>query len=1061
MRDIQKTKEHPIAELVQMRKRIAELEAVEAEHKRPQYNLAERVKELNCLYSISQIVERRGSDLNQLCQEVVNTLPQGWKYPEIAWSRITINDDVFQTANYRDTKWRQSADIKVRGAKAGMVEVGYLEEQPAVDGEPFSTEEERLLLNAVAERLGRIIERTQAQEELRESEVHYRFLFETMAQGVVYQDSDGNIISCNPAAEHILGLTFDQMTGRASSDPGWKAIREDGTEFPGETYPAMVALRTGKPVTNVVMGVFNPIGEEYRWIRINAIPRFKAGEDKPYQVYTIFDDNTERRRAVESLRSSEERYNLAIHSTGEGIWDWNMETNEEYYSPRWCEILGYSYDDPELAHDYNSWASRIHPDDHKRVVDALKAHLENGAVYDVDYRHRYKSGEYRWQNSRGQAIFNGNGKPIRMVGCIRDITERKKAEEALRASEENFRNSLDSSPVGISIVTADGKNKKNLYANRALLDMYGYSSIEELDVIPAKERYAPESYSARLEREKRIERGESAPSSWERSIVRKNGEVRHLAVSRGEVLWNGERHFLRVHQDITERKRAEEALRASEENFRNSLDNSPLGIRIFNADGETIYANRAFLDMYGYSTIEEFAAVPAEKRHTAESYSTHLERLSRRKSGRHVLPNREVSIVRKDGKVRQLAVSRGEVLWNGQRQTQTVSQDITERKKAEEALELSEGKLRLIFESATSGILVLDPKGKITQLNGAVVRMLGYGSVEELVGQNALDLIAKRNHAQAVESMKSAEGRQVSGDIEYAFLTRDGREFPTSVSTGIMRSRSGSLAGLVIIFEDISERKQAELKLEEKNKELEQANIHLKDLDQLKSIFLASMSHELRTPMNSIIGFTSLILMDKVGGISEEQRKQLTLVKSSANHLMSLINDVLDISKVEAGKAELSIEEFSLDALMKEVVETHSPIAGLKDIEVITEIPTGITLLSDRRRLKQVVMNLLSNAVKFTEQGSVKITAGVPGNGNLEISVTDTGVGMKKEDVDKLFAPFQQVGMSLTKKHGGTGLGLYLSKKLVNLLGGDISVKSEYGRGSEFAFTIPLQYVKE
>jgi len=257
---------------------------------------------------------------------------------------------------------------------------------------------------------------------------------------------------------------------------------------------------------------------------------------------------------------------------------------------------------------------------------------------------------------------------------------------------------------------------------------------------------------------------------------------------------------------------------------------------------------------------------------------------------------------------------------------------------------------------------------------------------------------------------------------------------------------------------EVAERKQAEEDVRKYAEQLEQVNIRLQEMDRLKSVFLASMSHELRTPLNSIIGFTGIILQGMTGEVNQEQRKQLTMVKNSASHLLSLINDLLDISKIEAGRVELSLEEFSLDDVVREVVESVSPTASEKGLELVTEVPEGITLFSDRRRIKQVLMNFMSNAVKFTDQGSVRITARIPGDDNLEVRVIDTGVGIKKEDMDKLFQPFQQIDVSLTKKHEGTGLGLHLSKKLADLLGGDVSAKSEYGRGSEFAFTIPLRY---
>ncbi|PIX84763.1 MAG: histidine kinase, partial [Nitrospirae bacterium CG_4_10_14_3_um_filter_53_41] len=245
--------------------------------------------------------------------------------------------------------------------------------------------------------------------------------------------------------------------------------------------------------------------------------------------------------------------------------------------------------------------------------------------------------------------------------------------------------------------------------------------------------------------------------------------------------------------------------------------------------------------------------------------------------------------------------------------------------------------------------------------------------------------------------------------------------------------------------------------MKEAKKELEAVNVKLKELDRLKSIFLASMSHELRTPLNSIIGFTGIILMGMTGDISEEQRKQLTLVKNNAHHLLSLINDVLDISKIEAGKVELSIEEFSLNEVMNTIAASFSPQVRDKGIELLTDMASGIHLVSDKRRVHQILMNLISNAVKFTDQGSIRISARVSKEDQVEIRVSDTGVGIKPEAMQVLFQPFQQVDMSLTKKYEGTGLGLYLCKKLSGLLGGTISVQSRFGKGSEFTVLLPVK----
>jgi len=269
-----------------------------------------------------------------------------------------------------------------------------------------------------------------------------------------------------------------------------------------------------------------------------------------------------------------------------------------------------------------------------------------------------------------------------------------------------------------------------------------------------------------------------------------------------------------------------------------------------------------------------------------------------------------------------------------------------------------------------------------------------------------------------------------------------------------------------------------------KSDELQKANLRLQELDQLKSMFIASMSHELRTPLNSIIGFTGIILQGMSGKITEEQRKQLSMVQSSGRHLLALINDVIDISKIEAGKVELSIKEFDLSGVIRSVKDSFDPALAEKGLKLSIEMPEKLGIKSDERRTKQVLMNLLSNAIKFTDQGGVRITAqrvkswefGVPPTPSLplgvgrvregvsedfiQISVKDTGVGIKKEDMVYLFEPFYKIPVGGRFLQEGTGLGLYLSKKVVDLLGGRLEAESEYGKGSRFVFTLPLMRVE-
>jgi signal transduction histidine kinase len=258
------------------------------------------------------------------------------------------------------------------------------------------------------------------------------------------------------------------------------------------------------------------------------------------------------------------------------------------------------------------------------------------------------------------------------------------------------------------------------------------------------------------------------------------------------------------------------------------------------------------------------------------------------------------------------------------------------------------------------------------------------------------------------------------------------------------------------MIEDITSQKKAEAELADRTEELSEANIRLKELDKLKSMFIASMSHELRTPLNSIIGFTGLILQGISGKINHEAREDLQIVYDSSKHLLSLINDVIDISKIESERIEVYFEEMKLDEVLKDVVTIVSKDAKEKKLEIKIVSPKGLSLISDRKRLFQCALNLMSNAVKFTQKGSIELKA-VKKAGILEISVTDTGIGMKKKDLPKLFTSFTRLNSPLKEKTSGTGLGLYLTKKMMkSVFNGDIKVESRYGKGSVFTLIIPL-----
>jgi signal transduction histidine kinase len=259
------------------------------------------------------------------------------------------------------------------------------------------------------------------------------------------------------------------------------------------------------------------------------------------------------------------------------------------------------------------------------------------------------------------------------------------------------------------------------------------------------------------------------------------------------------------------------------------------------------------------------------------------------------------------------------------------------------------------------------------------------------------------------------------------------------------------------LSEEVEERIRREQDLKQTLKELAVAKEQAEVADNLKSAFLATMSHELRTPLNSIIGFTGIILRERVGPLNEEQKKQLNMVRRSSQHLLALINDVLDISKIEAGQLQMVSEPIDIRQIVEKVVQSTRPLAEGKGLGLTFEMaPDMHTIAGDPRRVEQILLNLLSNAIKFTEQGAVRIVCGEDGE-NVMLQVMDTGIGIKEEDMGKIFQSFRQIDSGLTRKYDGTGLGLSISKKLAELMGGKIWVTSAWGSGSTFGFTLPKE----
>ncbi|MES2263294.1 MAG: PAS domain S-box protein [Pseudomonadota bacterium] len=484
------------------------------------------------------------------------------------------------------------------------------------------------------------------------------------------------------------------------------------------------------------------------------------------------------------------------------------------------------------------------------------------------------------------------------------------------------------------------------------------------------------------------------------------------------------------------------------------LDETPDAVIVTRPDGEVMWWTPGAKAVFGYTESEALGRrlaeliVPPDQaederaivRQVIEHGYANYESLRRAKDGALVY-------IDSSGKaIRDAAGAIDYILWS--------KKDVTQLKVLRDA-KLVEARFGGVLESTPDAIIMANASGRVVLANSQAVALFGYRP-GELRGKSLECLMPRRfrdahvGHRDAYfhgpQSRPMGAGRDLYG------LRKDGEEFPVEISLSPISTEEGTL--IMSAIRDISERKRIEQALQEKNVELAKAN-------RAKDRFLANMSHELRTPLNAIIGFSGTMLMKLPGPLNGEQEKQLRTIQSSARHLLSLINDLLDLTKIVSGKVELKMEALPCRQLIAELLPIFEPQARGKGLLLdFTAPPDELTVRCDRRALQQILVKLVNNAIKFTDQGGVRIALGqseLDGQACALVSVSDTGVGIAQDSQDMLFRAFTQLDEGPTRQFEGTGLGLHLSQKLAALLNGRIMFESRYGEGSVFTLAVPLE----
>jgi PAS domain S-box-containing protein len=639
----------------------------------------------------------------------------------------------------------------------------------------------------------------------------------------------------------------------------------------------------------------------------------------------------------------------------------------------------------------------------------------------------------------------------------KDITQSKKAEDALKKSEDRFRKIVEQSPIAMAIVSMDNVIE---YINQKAIRVFGYlpEDITTMDSWWVKaypdENYRKEVVAEWMGRVQMAIKEEKEIMGNEYQVTCKDGTIKTIFISGVPV----SDMILVLFDDITERKLLEEALKESEERFSKAYKTSPIAFMIANMeDGRIIEVNDAFTTISGYTHEEALNSSTLNLKIWVHE-EDRRQMIATLRDGRAVV-RQETTLRGKNGNVLTVLLSAQVIKLSHKYCIISSIEDITKRKQAEESLQAITTKLETLIQVSPLAITLLDIDGNVQLWNTAAEKMFGW-SIQEIIGRPNPIVPANKQNEYSEWRSQIIQGKSLINQ-ETERQRKDGSLISISISSSPLYDEQGNVIGRMAIMSDISARKIAE-------QELIKAKERAEESDRLKTAFLQNMSHEIRTPMNAIMGFSSLLVenydhKDKLAKFSE-------IINLNCNDLLVIINDLLDIAKIESGQLPINNEECNLNELFSEITSfftRHQKRIGKQQINFSMQAHCDQTeniIVTDKVKLKQIFINLIGNAFKFTDAGKIESGCKIDANRKLVFYVSDTGIGIPPDKQDVIFERFAQLNQGANKLTTGTGLGLSIAKGLVKLLGGKIWLESELENlsagktgGTTFYFSFPYK----